>query len=55
MKTKRTRKICRKVIYHTKQQARQAFNEFGKARGAKRFYKCPHHNGEEVWHLTSEK
>jgi hypothetical protein len=55
MKKKRNRKTCHKIGYHTKSEARQAFKDFGKASGARRFYKCPHHNGEEVWHLTSEE
>ena len=50
---KRHKKQCGKVGYRTKAQAREALNTFGKARGSKRFYKCPHHD-VELWHLTSE-
>jgi hypothetical protein len=58
MKINTCGKTCHKVGYHTKEAARTALNEFGRARGAKRFYKCPHcrpRNGAKgVWHLTSE-
>lgn len=52
-KRKSGRKRCCKVSYPNKAAARKAFKEFGKARGAKRFYRCPHHD-VETWHLTSE-
>lgn len=53
MKTKRTEKTCRKVGYPSKAEARQALNDFGKERGSRRAYQCPHHDAE-TWHLTSE-
>lgn len=52
---KRQKKQCHKVVYHSQQEARQALKEFGRARGATRAYRCPHHPNEEVWHLTSEQ
>lgn len=53
MKKKLLGKSCHKVRYKTEADARRAFKEYGKERGAKRFYKCPHHKSE-TWHLTSE-
>lgn len=61
MKRKNPGKSCHKVAYYSKDSARQAMKTFGRARGATRFYKCPHckprpgsgHKG--VWHLTSEE
>lgn len=51
---KTRRRQCRKVGYKTAAAARQALKDFGYARGSKRYYKCPHHGGEEMYHLTSE-
>tara|TARA_R100001244_G_C5083706_1_gene114594 strand:+ start:194 stop:439 length:246 start_codon:yes stop_codon:yes gene_type:complete len=53
VKTQRSKKTCHKIGYSSKEKAREAFNEFGKDIGSKRFYKCPHHDFE-LWHLTSE-
>lgn len=53
MKKRRHKKTCHKVVYNSKEDARTALNEFGRARGAKRYYRCPHHD-TETWHLTSE-
>ena len=53
MGARRKNKQCSKVGYKTKAKAREALNTFGKARGSKRFYKCPHHD-TEMWYLTSE-
>lgn len=52
MKIKRNSKHCHKVGYHSKKEAREALNDFGIVRGAKRYYRCPHHD-HETWHLTS--
>lgn len=52
---KSNRRKCFKVGYATKAQARGALNDFGKDRGSTRAYKCPYHQGKELWHLTSEK
>ena len=41
MKIKRHQRCCRKVAYATKADAREALKRFGKARGARRYYRCP--------------
>ena len=53
MKRKKSGKQCHKVVYRNQQEAKQALKEYGRARGAKRAYRCPYHD-EEIWHLTSE-
>lgn len=53
MRTKLSKRSCHKVGYSSKAVARKAFNEFGRSRGCKRYYRCPHHK-YELWHLTSE-
>lgn len=54
MKIKRQKKkTCHKVEYRSREEAKKALDDFGRARGSKRYYKCPYHNGREVWHLTS--
>jgi len=52
MKSRARKKVCMKVGYYTKSDARTALRE-QKNIGVKRFYKCPYHN-VEMWHLTSE-
>lgn len=54
-KRKKAGKSCHKVEYPTKEAARTALNEYGKARGARRYYRCNHHGNREVWHLTSQE
>lgn len=54
MKRKLSKKSCHKVEYRSKADARKALKE-QRHIGVKRFYKCPHHQGREVWHLTSEE
>jgi len=54
MKRGPRKKVCRKVCYPNAATARAALKVFGKARGSKRFYRCPYHGKHEVWHLTSE-
>lgn len=48
------KKTCHKVGYKTAADARKALKDYGRARGSVRFYKCPHHKGETVYHLTSQ-
>jgi hypothetical protein len=51
MKRKPSGKVCRKLGYKSKPEARDALNA-QKDIGVKRFYKCPYCKG--LWHLTSE-
>jgi hypothetical protein len=44
---------CMKVQYGTKESARTALNNLRET-GVRRFYRCPFHNGQVVFHLTSE-
>lgn len=54
MKIKSVKKRCsKKLCYTSEGQARSALRQL-KHTGVKRFYKCPYHKGENIWHLTSE-
>lgn len=56
MQINHAKKQCHKVGYKTPAEARKALKDFGRARGATRFYKCPHcKNSDRPYHLTSQK